>query len=156
MALPGRPEQDPVYPQPVSPIRKLVQASYSHPSEGKQNENHNHRKLTKLITWVTALSNLMKIWAIPCGATQMGHGRVFWQNIDHWRREWQTTSAFLRWEPHEQYEKADRYDTGRRTWWVSRCPLCYWRKVEKWLQKEWKDWAKEEITLSCECVLGWK
>ena len=23
----------------------------------------------------------------------------------HWRREWQTTSAFLPWEPHEQYEK---------------------------------------------------
>ena len=25
------------------------------------------------------------------------------------RREWQTTSAFLPWEPHEQYEKAKRY-----------------------------------------------
>ena len=24
----------------------------------------------------------------------------------HWRREWQTTSVFLPWEPHEQYEKA--------------------------------------------------
>ena len=24
----------------------------------------------------------------------------------HWRREWQTTSVFLRWEPHEQDEKA--------------------------------------------------
>ena len=24
----------------------------------------------------------------------------------HWRKEWQTTSAFLPWEPHEQYEKA--------------------------------------------------
>ena len=23
-----------------------------------------------------------------------------------WRRQWQTTSAFLPWEPHEQYEKA--------------------------------------------------
>ena len=27
------------------------------PSEGRQNENHNHRKLTKLITWTTALCN---------------------------------------------------------------------------------------------------
>ena len=26
----------------------------------------------------------------------------------HWRREWQTTSVFLPWEPHEQYEKAKR------------------------------------------------
>ena len=32
----------------------------------------------------------------------------FWQNTVHWRREWQTTSAFLPWEPHEQYEKAER------------------------------------------------
>ena len=27
------------------------------------------------------------------------------------RREWQTTSAFLPCERHEQYEKAKRYDT---------------------------------------------
>ena len=30
-------------PQPVSPISKLPLASYSHPSEGRQNENQNHR-----------------------------------------------------------------------------------------------------------------
>ena len=36
----------------------------------------------------------------------MGHGGEFWQNMVHWRREWQTTSVFLPWEPHEQYEKA--------------------------------------------------
>ena len=29
-----------------------------------------------------------------------------WQNVVHWRKEWQTTSIFLPWEPHEQYEKA--------------------------------------------------
>ena len=26
--------------------------------------------------------------------------------VVHWRREWQATSVFLPWEPHEQYEKA--------------------------------------------------
>ena len=26
----------------------------------------------------------------------------------HWRREWQITSVFLPWEPHEQYEKAKK------------------------------------------------
>ena len=31
----------------------------------------------------------------------------FWQKVVHWRREWQTTSVFLPWEPHEQYEKID-------------------------------------------------
>ena len=31
---------------------------------------------------------------------QMGHGGEFWQHVVHWRREWQTTSVFLPWEPH--------------------------------------------------------
>ena len=29
----------------------------------------------------------------------MGHGRKFWQNVVHWRREWQNTSVFLPWDP---------------------------------------------------------
>ena len=45
--------EDPVSWQSVPPTRKFAQASYPHPSEGRQNENHNHRKLTKLITWIT-------------------------------------------------------------------------------------------------------
>ena len=36
----------------------------------------------------------------------MGHGGEVWQNVVHWRREWQTTSVFLPWKPHKQYEKA--------------------------------------------------
>ena len=35
-----------------------------------------------------------------------GHGGEIWQNVVHWRREWQTTSVFLPWEHYEQYEKA--------------------------------------------------
>ena len=45
----------------VPSIRKLPQAPYPYPSEGRQNGNHNYRKLTKLITWTTALSNSMKL-----------------------------------------------------------------------------------------------
>ena len=41
---------------------------------------------------------------------RMGHCGEFWQNVVHWRREWQTTSVFLPWDPHEQYEKAKRYN----------------------------------------------
>ena len=44
-------------------------------SEGRQNENYNHRKLIKLITWTTALSNSVKlshdVWGHP---RQEGHG----------------------------------------------------------------------------------
>ena len=45
----------------------------------------NHRKLTKLITWTTALPNLMKRWAIPCRATQ--DGRVLVESSD---KTWST------------------------------------------------------------------
>ena len=40
----------------------------------------------------------------------------------------------LQWDkqaPHEHYEKAKRYDTERWTLHVARCPLCYWRRLEK-------------------------
>ena len=86
----------------VSPIRKLPLRSYPYSSEDRQNENHNHRKLIKLITWTTALSNSMKLWAMPCRATQ--DGRVMVESSD------QTWSTFLAWEPHEQNEKAKRYE----------------------------------------------
>ena len=33
-------------------------------------KTHSIRKLIKLITWTTALSNSMKLWAMPCRATQ--------------------------------------------------------------------------------------
>ena len=48
---------------------KLSWVSYP-PSESRQTKNLNHRKLTNLITWTTALSNSMKLWAMPCRATQ--------------------------------------------------------------------------------------
>ena len=58
-------------------------------------------------TRTTALSNSMKLshagWGHP---RWMGHGGEVWQNVVHWRREWQTTSVFLPWKPHEQYVKA--------------------------------------------------
>ena len=56
--------------------QKLPQASYPHTTEGRQNKNHNQRQLTKLISWITALSNLMKLWAILYRATQDGQVMV--------------------------------------------------------------------------------
>ena len=75
----------PIFPMPVFPITKLSQASYPHPSEGRQNENHNHGNLTKLITWITALSNPVKLWAMPHRATQ--DGRVMVESSD---KTWST------------------------------------------------------------------
>ena len=76
----------------------------------------------------------------------MGHGGDFWQNVSHWRREWQTTSIFLPWEPHEQYEKARRYDTERCTPQVGRCPICCW---EEWRNNSRKNEEMEPKQKQC-------
>ena len=59
--------------------------------------------IVELITWTTALSNSMKLrhamWGHPRWTS---HGGEVWQNVVHWRRQWQTTSVLLLWEPHEQ------------------------------------------------------
>ena len=52
------------------------------PSEGRQTENHKHRKLTKLITWTIALSNSVKP-SHARGATQ--DGRVMVERSDRMR-----------------------------------------------------------------------
>ena len=60
----------------VSPMRKIPWASYPSPSEGRQNGNHSHRKLTKLITWTTALTSSVKLWVMLYRATQSGRVMV--------------------------------------------------------------------------------
>ena len=85
---------------------KMVGAERGH--WGQTDWNHNHRKLTNLIT----LSNSMKlshaVWGHP---RQTGHGGEVWQNVVRWRRECQTTSVFLPWEPHKQYEQYEESNT---------------------------------------------
>ena len=51
---------------------ELISRSWYQLRAGRQIENHNHRKLTNLITWTTALSNSIKLWAMPCRITQEG------------------------------------------------------------------------------------
>ena len=43
------------------------------------------QKLTKLITWTTTLSNSMKLWAMPCRATQDG-----WVMVESSDKTWST------------------------------------------------------------------
>ena len=62
---------NPQYNRAASPSQQEACTAYCpHPSEGRQNETHNHRKLTKMITFITTLHNLMKLWDILCRATQ--------------------------------------------------------------------------------------
>ena len=62
----------------------------SYPKEDRQNENHNHRKLIKLIIWTTVLSNSMKLWAMPCRATQ--HGQIMLESSE---KMWSTREVHL-------------------------------------------------------------
>ena len=49
-----------------------------------KNENHNHRKLSKRITWTTALSNSVKLsHAMEGHWGRLGHGGELWQNTVH-------------------------------------------------------------------------
>ena len=66
----------------VSPSTSLSQQEASislllPSAEDRQNENHNHRKLTNLTSWAIALSNSMKLWAMLCRATKMD--RSWWR-----------------------------------------------------------------------------
>ena len=123
------------FPSPVMIKVKETQVRQYVLREGIREQthwNHNHRKLANLITWTTALSNSMKLSHAMWGHLKRGcHGGEIWQNVAHCRREWQTTSVFLLWEPQEQYEKAKWLDTERGTPQVGRCTICYWRSVEK-------------------------
>ena len=89
------------------------------------------QKTSQYHTRTTALSNSMKLSHALCGHPRWaGHGGEIWQNEVHWRREWQTTSVFLPWEPHEQYKRQnDRIlkEELPRSIGVQ----CYWRSVEK-------------------------
>ena len=57
-------------------------------------------------------ASILRLWAffiVQLSHPYMATGKtIAWQNVVHWRREWQTTSVFLPWEPHEPYEKAKR------------------------------------------------
>ena len=54
------------------PHQKASISLLSFSTRGQQTENHDHRKLTNLITWTTALSNTMKPLGMLCRAIQDG------------------------------------------------------------------------------------
>ena len=82
---------------------------------GWQTENHNHRKLTNLITWITTLSNSIKLWAMPSRATQ--DGLVMVENSD---KTWST----------EQNGKPLQYS------WLENCMNSMKRQKDKTLKDE--------------------
>ena len=75
----------PIRTRPSLPLSESLPSGSFHkplfyPSEGRQSENHSHRKLTNLITWTTALPNSVELWAMPCRDIQ--DGRVMVESSD--------------------------------------------------------------------------
>ena len=74
----------------------------------------------------------MKLWAMPCRAAQ--DIQVIVESSD---KMWSTgggngkvTIPVFLWEPHEQCDKAKRYDIGRWAPHVKKCPVAYWGRAE--------------------------
>ena len=100
---------------------------------GRRNENHNHRKQTKLITWTTALSNSMKLWAChvrpptmdgswwrvvtKCSPLEKGMAKHF--SILSFRTPWTVWKS----------KKIGHWKMNYPI--LGRCPICFWRSVEK-------------------------
>ena len=64
-----------------------------------QHHVNNHRKLTKMITWITVLCNSMKLWAMSCRAIHRTD-RSWWRVDKTWSTgegKWKTTSEVLPW-----------------------------------------------------------
>ena len=121
-------EQDTVFTTVSISHQEASTSFYPHPLEGRQNANHNPRKPN----WSHGSQFCLTQWnyeACHVGPPKMDGGE-FWQNVVHWRREWQITSAFLSWGPHGQYEKIKRYEIERWSPQESRCPIYCWRRAE--------------------------
>ena len=73
------------FPRKSQEVKHAVLVSLLSFSIRGQTENHNHRKLTNLITWTTALLNSMKLWAMPCRATQDK-----WVMVECFDKTWST------------------------------------------------------------------
>ena len=93
---------------------------------------HNHRKLTNLITWTTALSNSVKTKPYRVGPTQ--DGQIMVESSD---KMWSTGEGngkplqYSCLENPMKNMKRPKKNTERLTPLVGRCPIYYWRSVEK-------------------------
>ena len=94
---------------------------------------NNYRKLTKLITWTTALSNSMKLWAMPCRAIQDR-----WVTMDSSDKMWSTGEGNGKPLKHSCLENPmNSMKRQKDRTLKDECPrsvdaqLCYWRREEK-------------------------
>ena len=152
-ACPCPPEQDPVFPTASISYQEAFTSYYLHPSEDRQNENHNHRKLTELITWITTLCNSVKLWVMLCRATQ--DGRVIVERSD---RTWSTGEGNGKPLQHSCLEnpmnsmKRQKDRTLNDKLPRSVVPIMILEKTGETDSEEWRGWPKGETVPSFGCV----
>ena len=124
-AWPCLSEQDPVSPSVSLSHQEPSISRLSFSIEGRQNENHIHRKLTNRITWTTALSNSIKLWAMPCRATQ--DRRVMVESSDKTWSTGERNGKPLQYSCLENPMNSMKRQNDRTLKEVGRCPICYRR-----------------------------
>ena len=71
---------------------------------------------TDIHNYITNINTGLLYVYVKGNPRSTGHGGDFWKNnVVKWKMEWQTTSSFLPWESHEQYEKTKGYGTEKWT-----------------------------------------
>ena len=123
-------------------------------SKSRQNENHNHRKLIKLITWTTVLSNSTKLWAMPCRAAQDG-----WVMVENSDKMWSTGEgngkplqySWLENPMNSMKRQKDRTLKGDLPWsvGVQYAPGEEWRNISRKteeMETKWKQSPVVEVT----------
>ena len=92
------------------------------------------------------------VWGHP---KWTGHGGEVWQNVVHWRREWQTTSVFLPSEPHNSMKKQNDRILKEE---LPRSVGAQYATGDQWRNNSRKneETVKAKATPSCGCDWWWK
>ena len=78
-------EQDPIFPSVSLSHQKASTSLLPFSIRGQTDWNPQSQETNQLITWTTALSNSMKLWAMPCRTTQDG-----WVIVESSDKMWST------------------------------------------------------------------
>ena len=116
-----------------------------------------HLRPVKVYTLSKAQQGATSVPGMPSSYSEWLKGTSLlvrvWLNVVHWRRERQPLqysclrTLWMVW-------KGKKIRHERWTPQVGRCPICYWRRARKQLQKQLR--AKLMTTPSCGCVWWWK
>ena len=120
---------------PPGSFHKLLSSSIRGQTECKPQSQK-----TKLITWITVLSNSVKLWGMPCRATQDGWWGVLTKCCPL-EKGMANHFSILVLRTHGQYEKIKRYDFER---WSPQDSRWLLEKSRDVAQKEWKVCPKVE------------